>query len=109
MTTPSTAGFNMPKIKDFSLDKVNIVTTSISSTFFNVSNLKVSEVNEFTYGLDMAFELFVDFDEKVLVDVGVFKKKSKDASKLMKKIKGMTFSKAISNVNKISLLFYAFE
>lgn len=53
-----------------------MVTSSYSAGFYNISLFRISKINRTAFGLNVNAEIHIDFDEKVLLAVDAYYKRS---------------------------------
>lgn len=84
-------------IGDILFEQVKLVKTPISANHFNISKIKLTQSNRFNYFLDMNFEIIQELDGYTLVNVNIFKKRTKSQTNamLVHNVKDVSFPQAI--------------
>lgn len=78
---------------EFRLDSALLNNSSFLEGYYNISEFRVSRFGRVSYGLNWEFELFIDFDEKVYLEIEIAWRRSNAYSfiKLLYHCKRLSF------------------
>lgn len=61
---------------EFVLDQAKLMSSTYLEGYYNFSEFRVSKFARFSYGLNQKFELFVDFDENIFLQIQIYWRRS---------------------------------
>lgn len=65
----------MSESVDLILDHMNLLNTTYLPGYYNISELRVTKFSRNEYGVNANFELFIDFDEKIYLEIQLYMKR----------------------------------
>lgn len=65
----------MSESVDVILDQMNVLNTTYMPGYYNISELRVTKFSRNEYGVNANFELFVDFDEDIYLEIQLYMKR----------------------------------